>query len=107
MGKSNRRHVLLLATEPEPFGCRIARRSCFEHCQRSFRMPSVSLPTPNGHRIEGTMSERNSASERGARVDVGLCQIGKYLNNATAACLGKRRVTASPSHAVSAMSSNE
>ena len=32
--------------EPEPFGCRIARRSCFEHHQRSCRMPSVSLPTP-------------------------------------------------------------
>jgi hypothetical protein len=37
---------------------------------------TVSLPTPNGHRIEGTMSERNFASERGARVDVRLCQIG-------------------------------
>src|SRR3979409_2001459 len=39
--------------EPKPFGCRIARRSCFEHYQRSFRMPSVSLPTPHGRWVPG------------------------------------------------------
>jgi hypothetical protein len=34
------------------------------------------------------MSERNFASERGARVDVGLCQIGKYLNKRPPRALG-------------------
>jgi hypothetical protein len=65
--------------EPEPFGCRIARRSCFEHLQCSFRMPSVSLPTPNGCRNERTMSGRNIASYRQAGVDVRLCQIGNIF----------------------------
>src|SRR5450759_1218541 len=63
--------------EPEPFGCRIARRSCNEHYQRSFRMPSVSLPTPNGCRNKGTMSERDFVPYRRARVEVRLCQFGK------------------------------
>ena len=55
------RHVHRQPPEPEPFGCRIGRRSCFEHRQCSFRMPSVSLPTPNGCRNERTMSGRNTA----------------------------------------------
>jgi 2-polyprenyl-6-methoxyphenol hydroxylase-like FAD-dependent oxidoreductase len=49
-----------------------------EHYQRSCRMPSVSLPTPNGCRKERTTSGRSNASGRCEGVDVRVCPIGKY-----------------------------